>query len=458
MVALIRLDSLPLPLANAAFLTKPASESHPWTEHLTHYPVHHRLFDISEILELILIMCAEDRPTLKECALVNSSWLPLVRPLLFETLTLANNDNLPIVLSGLDTLPWLGPCVRNLKWGPGCYISQATLSSCDVTTLLKLVNVHTLSWVAMGWEKLITKEENRLALLTFFSRIRVLHLDKILQSRAELLGFLGCFTSLQELNLGMVSTWPDLGRTSADVMLRPADMNATTIIRPQLQRLTLKWDVQLVQYVWSQLFSLIDFSCIKEVRTQHGVRLVTDYVEDVCAAGKESLERVDLSVKFHASLLGEFIAKNSEYDPCSRACLPGATMNEYSLSAAGKLRHLRIQALLHHKDDHAATWLGQVLSSVTSTVLEHVEYDLTFNSMATFTSETWKPLIASIENQVSRLGESTVLKVHVHVRTNNSLTCEAASSVFASLVERGAVVLYFFPARPEGSPWLVACL
>lgn len=150
--------------------------------------------------------------------------------------------------------------------------------------------------------------------------------------------------------------------------------------------------------------------------------------------------------------------KNAGFELHSPDSLLGAMVNEYSLAAASKLRHLRIQALLHHKDDHAATWLGRVLSSVTSTALKYVEYDLSLNSEISFTSETWKPLIVSIEDQASRLGEGSVLQVHMHMSTDNDLTCEAASAAFAPLVERGDVILHFFPACPEGSPWLIARL
>jgi hypothetical protein len=260
------------------------------------YPTrtHHALL-VPELLDYIISL-VQDSWTLKQFALVNTSWLALVRPRLFARVVINSEERLIQVLEAFGQSNWLPDVVHELECGPGVKISRAAQEACDARWLRRLKNVHTLRWIGLDWEALATRPENRDAMLTLFSRVKTLKLQNVSRNTPQVLDFLGAFPVLEDLHLGGVSNWDIVARQNPGANLRPGTHRIAP--RARLRSMALDWNNTIQPTLWQGLLSTIDFSGIREVKAEHCEKQVTEFMKYLCKEGNESLETINVNVNF----------------------------------------------------------------------------------------------------------------------------------------------------------------
>jgi hypothetical protein len=256
------------------------------------------IIQIPELLCYILAYLDHETFHLKQCALVDSTWLSLVRPRLFERVVIQTEETLRDIFVAFEECDWLVSYVKEVAFGPANNIRRVALENCEARSLRRLKNVRTIHWTGMDWDALAAKTENRDALLTLFGRVQSLRVTKVYRSRSQIIDLLGAFPSLQHLHLGRVMAWPEVRSNSSPLTLRAHHHDLVPPQRPQLRRLSLEWDVQLMTSTWADVLDVLDFSAIQEVRTEHCASQVTEFMRNLCTAGRESLEKVNIAVNF----------------------------------------------------------------------------------------------------------------------------------------------------------------
>jgi hypothetical protein len=147
-----------------------------------------------------------------------------------------------------------------------------------------------------------------------------------------------------------------------------------------------------------------------------------------------------------------------EHSSCSSTHFfaPGAlSIFDHSFSSATQLRHLQITSTIATRNISAASWLARLLSSVTSDVLERVDYRLEFAANDYFDLDTWAQITAVIEEKTChRDQDNTPLSINfVLVGINDPQAREDASVAFESLVRDDVVKLEFREAESAYKCW-----
>jgi hypothetical protein len=260
------------------------------------YPLRpHRALLALDLLETIIENVKHESRTLKQCALVNSTWLVLVRPRLFRTITINSDERLEAITHALGELDWLPNVVQELVCGEGSRVSPAAQEGCDARHLCRLTRVHTLRWYALDWDALATRPESRAGLLALFARVRTLALYNVVRSSAQVAGFLGCFPALARLHLGGIAMWYDVARDYAGGGLRPLCAQQ----RPRPAVLSLDGTIHTQPQLWLKLMDALDFSGLTQIKTGNSARQIAEIMACMSAHSRDSLQALDITVDFN---------------------------------------------------------------------------------------------------------------------------------------------------------------
>jgi hypothetical protein len=252
----------------------------------------HPALAVPELLDQILDVSVHDRSTLKRCALVNKTWCETVRPALFARIAVVTDVHLHELLSALATHHWLGAHVRTLTVGPGSCLSRRALGACDLRPLRTLTALRELVWIGVDWTPLFANPERRAVLRAAFAHVGVLHLERILKSSRALIDFVAAFPALRELHLGALMTYESPSPSPLILDQWPPSHTA------KLERFEVVGHAQLEAPFWEGVLDSLDFSNLREMKTDCYMPATIFGLLKICGRATESLRTLTLVADF----------------------------------------------------------------------------------------------------------------------------------------------------------------